>query len=181
MIFIAESFMLRLKESPVKIVLTLSGPIFTYGLYYFDIFSDFFHMISLFNNCHKYYGIISLSIICLSYATTAAFVTFKFHTKFTKSLCYPLQHSKNLLHQLKDSVMSIWDGKSFPDELEESKVFGHHIAFLEAMSESIPQLCLQLIVLREFGISKEPFQSFTQSSCLFSSLISICLLFSKVS
>ena len=90
-------------------------------------------------------------------------------------------HSKNLLKQLKDSILSIWKGEPFPDEPEESKVFGHHIAFLEAMSESMPQLCLQLIVLRQFGVSKEPFQRFTQTSCLFSSLISICLLFSKVS
>ena len=170
-----------MKECLVKIFLTLSGPIFTYGLYYFDIFSDFSLMITLFTNCHKYYGIMSLSIICVSYATTAVFVKFKFNIEFQKSLCYPLKHSKNLLHQLKDSIMSIWKGEPFPDEPEEAKVFGHHIAFLEAMSESMPQLCLQLIVLREFGVSKEPFQRFTQSSCLFSSLISICLLFSKVS
>ena len=123
----------------------------------------------------------SLSIICLSYATTSVFVKFKFNLEFKKSLCYPLKHSKNLLDHLKDSIISIWKCEPFPDESEESKVFGHHIAFLEAMSESLPQLCLQLIVLREFGVSKEPFQSFTQSSCLFSSLISICLLFSKVS
>ena len=180
-IFIAETCMQRLKESLLKIVLTLSGPIFTYGLYYFDIFSDFFFMITLFMNCHKYYGITSLTIICLSYATTAVFIKFRFNIEFKKSLCYPLNHGKNLLIQVKDSIMSIWNGKPFPDESEESKVFGHHIAFMEAMSESMPQLCLQLIVLREFGVSKEPFQSFTQSSCLISSLISICLLFSKVS
>ena len=162
-------------------MLTLSGPIFTNGLYYFDIISDFFFMLTLFMNCHKYYGIMSLSIICVSYATTTVFIIFKFNMKFKKSLCYPLMHSKNLLKQLKDSIMSIWKGEPFPEEPKESKVFGHHIAFLEAMSESMPQLCLQLIVLRQFGVSKEPFQSFTQSSCLFSSLISICLLFSKVS
>ena len=138
-------------------------------------------MIMLFTNCHKYYGITSLSIICVSYATTAAFVKFKFNIEFKKSLCFPLKHSKNLLHHLKDSIMCIWKGEPFPDESEESKVFGHHIAFLETMSESMPQLCLQLIVLRQFGVSKEPFQSFTQSSSLYSSLISICLLFSKVS
>ena len=162
-------------------MLTLSGPIFTYGLYYFDIFSDFFFMITLFMNCHYYYGLTSLSIICLSYATTAIFVKLKFNIELKKSLGYPLKHSQNLLNQLRDSIMSIWKGEPFPDETEEAKVFGHHIAFLEAMSESMPQLCLQLLVLREFGVSKEPFQSFTQSSCLISSLISICLLFSKVS
>ena len=68
-----------MKECLVKIFLTLSGPIFTYGLYYFDIFSDFSLMITLFTNCHKYYGIMSLSIICVSYATTAVFVKFKFN------------------------------------------------------------------------------------------------------
>ena len=180
-IFFPETFLQRFKECLVKILLTLSGPIFTYGLYYIDIFSDLLFMITLFINCHKYYGITSLSIICVSYATTSVFVKFKFNIEFKKSLRYPLKHSKNLFHHVKDSIMSIWMGEPFPDEPEESKVFGHHIAFLEAMSEAMPQLCLQLIVLREFGVSKEPFQSFTQSSSLYSSLISICLLFSKVS
>ena len=123
-IFIAETWMQRLKESLLKIVLTLSGPIFTYGLYYFDIFSDFFFTITLFMNCHKYYGITSLTIICLSFATTAVFMKFRFNIGLKKSLCYPLNHSKNLLIQLKGSIMSIWNGEPFPDKPEESKLFG---------------------------------------------------------
>ena len=173
--------MQRLKETLVKIFLTISGPILTYGLYYCDIISDILFMVTLFLNCHTFYCTTSLSIISVSYATTVVFLKFKLNIKFKQALCYPFSHSKNLWCHLKNCILAIWNESTFPDEPEESKVFGHYIAFLEAMSESMPQLCLQLIVLRQFGVSKEPFQSFTQSSCLFSSLISICLLFSKVS
>ena len=87
-------------------MLTLSGPIFTYGLYYFDIFSDFFFMITLFMNCHYYYGLTSLSIICLSYTTTAIFVKFKFNIEFQKSLCYPLKQKSLRNQRLYDPDLS---------------------------------------------------------------------------
>ena len=171
----------RLKGTLVKIFLTLSGPILTSGLYYTDIISDILFMLTLFLNCHTFYCTASLSIILLSYATTVVFLKFKFNIKFKLALCYPFKYSKNLFCHLKDSIMAIWRGDPLPEESEESKVFGHHIAFLETMSESVPQLCLQLIVLREFGLSKDIFQAFTQTTALYSSVIATCLLFSKVS
>ena len=76
--------------------------------------------------------------------------------------------------------MAIWKEDPLSDEPEESKVFGHHIAFLETMSESVPQLCLQLIILRQFGLSKDIFQALTQTTALYSSVIATCILFSKV-
>ena len=87
---------------------------------------------------------------------------------------------KNLLRHLKNCMMAIWKGEPFPDESEKSKVFGHHIAFLETMSESVPQLCLQLIILRQFGLSKNVFQALTQTTALYSSIIATCILFAKV-
>ena len=51
----------------VKIIVTLIGPIKTYGLYYCDIGSDYFLMITLFMNCHYIYGSISMAILCFSY------------------------------------------------------------------------------------------------------------------
>ena len=77
-------------------------------------------------------------------------------------------------------MIAIWNGEPFPDEPEKSKVFGHHIAFLETMSESVPQLCLQLIILRQFGLSKNVFQALTQTTALYSSIIATCILFAKV-
>ena len=172
--------MQRLKENLVKIFLTLCGPISTYGLYYIDIISDILFMVTLFKNCHTIYYIISLSIILVSYATTVVFLKFKFNMEFKHALCYPISHSKNLLCHLKNCVFAIWKGDRLPDEPEESKVFGHHIVFLETMSESVPQLCLQLIILRQFGLSKDTFQALTQTTALYSSVIATCILFAKV-
>ena len=169
-----------MKENLVKIFLTLSGPISTYGLYYIDIISDILFMVTLFKNCHTIYYIISLSIILVSYATTVVFLKFKFNMEFKHALCYPFSHSRNLLSHLKNCVFAIWKGHPHPDEAEESKVFGHHIVFLETMSESVPQLCLQLIILRQFGLSKDTYQALTQTTALYSSIISTCILFAKV-
>ena len=47
----------------VKIVMSFLGPIKTSGLYYYDIYTDFYLMQTLFNNCHNEYGYISLVII----------------------------------------------------------------------------------------------------------------------
>ena len=173
--------MQRLKETLVKIFLTIIGPILSYGLYYCDIISDILFMVTLFQNCHTFYCTTSLSIILLSYATTVVFMKFKLNIKFKQALCYPFSHSKNLWCHLKNCILAIWNESTFPDEPEESKVFGHHVAFLETLSESVPQLCLQLIVLREFGLSTDTFQALTQTTALYSSLFATCLLFSKVS
>ena len=173
--------MQRLKETLVKIFLTISGPILSYGLYYCDIISDILFMVTLFLNCHTFYCTTSLSIILLSYATTVVFMKFKLNIKFKQALCYPFSHSKNLWCHLKNCILAIWNESTFPDEPEESKVFGHHVAFLETLSESVPQLCLQLIVLREFGLSTNTFQALTKTTALYSSLFATCLLFSKVS
>ena len=63
-------------------------------------------------------------------------------------------------------------------ESEEHKIFSHQIAFMEALSESIPQLCLSCLVIREFGLN--PSSAFRQLSSLLSSLTSTLLAFSKV-
>ena len=172
--------MQHLKENLVKIFLILCGPILTYGLYYIDIISDILFMVTLFKNCHTFYYITSLSIIIVSYATTAVFLKFKLNIEFKQALYYPFSHSKNLLCHLKYCIIAIWNGEPFPDEPEKSKVFGHHIAFLETISESVPQLCLQLIILRQFGLSKNVFQALTQTTALYSSIIATCILFARV-
>ena len=166
-----------------KIILTIIGPLLTYGLYYFDLYSDTYNMISLFLNCHYYYGTMSLAIMLVSYISTAIFLKFKFNQDFKKALLYPYYHGQNLYICIKSNVMAIWNhnGQPLPQESEESKLFGHYVAFFEAMTESMPQLCLQLIVLRIFGLSTHSFESFNQTLSLYSSLVSFCLLYSKVS
>ena len=172
----------RVKRTFVaKILLTIIGPLLTYGLYYFDLYSDTYNMITLFVNCHFYYGLTSLTIMLISYISTAMFLKYKFNQDFKKALLYPYYHGQNLCICTKNNVLAIWNGQPLPEESEESKLFGHYVAFFEAMTESMPQLCLQLIVLRIFGLSTQSFESFNQTLSLYSSLLSFCLLFSKVS
>ena len=172
----------RVKRTLVaKIFLTMIGPMLTYGLYYLDLFSDTYNMITLFINCHFYYGVMSLAIMLLSYITTTICLKYKFDQDFKKALLYPYYHGQNLFIHTKNNVMAIWNGQPLPEESEESKLFGHYVAFFEAMTESMPQLCLQLIVLRILGLSNNPYESFNQTLSLYTSLISFCLLYSKVS
>ena len=174
--------MQRIKRTLVaKIVLTIIGPLLTYGLYYSDLCSDTYLIITLFLNCHFYYGIMSLAIMLASYFTTAIFLKYKFNQDFKKAFLYPYYHGKNLLIHTKNNIMAIWNGQPLPDESEESQIFGHYVAFFEAMTEAMPQLCLQLIVLRIFGLSSQSFEQFNQTLSLYSSLISFCLLYAKVS
>ena len=165
----------------VKIILTLIGPVLTSGLYYFDLYSDTVFMITLYMNCHVYYSIMSLAIMLVSYMSTAIYLKFKLNQDFKKAFLYPYYHGQNLLIHTKNNIMATWNGQSLPEESEESKLFGHYVEFLEAITESMPELCLQLIVLRVFGLSNDPFTSFNQTLSLYSSLISLCILFSKVS
>ena len=164
----------------IKVFETLIGPIKSYGLYYYDIISDFLFMITLFRNCHFKYGITSLSIMILSYLTTMIYLTVYMKQNFKKSLIYPYYHGRNLLSQTKKSILAIWHGEDLPEESDESKHFGHCVRFLESTTESVLQLCLSCLVLNEFGLSTNEYEKFNQLTSLLTSLISICLLFSKV-
>lgn len=65
-------------------------------------------------------------------------------------------------------------------EDEKDKEFAHQISFIEAMSESVFQLCLSCLILREFGISADPFSRFIQVSTFVFSILSISIAFGKV-
>ena len=176
------TFMGKIKQSLIgKLGMTLIGPVLTYGLYYYDYFSDLSLMITLFINCHYYYGITSIVIMVLSYVTSAIFLKFKMKQEFKESLLYPYYHSKNLFLITKENILAIVRGKTLPEESDDSIILSHYITFLETITESVPQLCLQIMVLREFGLSKDLYERFNQTTGLCTSLISICLLFGKVS
>ena len=172
----------KIKQSLIgKVGMTLIGPVFTYGLYYYDYFSDFSLMITLFINCHYHYGLTSIAIMMLSYVTSAIFLKFKMKQEFKESLLYPYFHSKNLLLLTKENILAIVRGKTLPEESDDSKIFSHYVAFMETITESVPQLCLQILVLRQFGLSKDSYERFNQTTGLCTSLISICILFGMVS
>ena len=93
---------------------------------------------------------------------------------------FPYHHGKNLFKQMKANTIAIWRGEELPEQNEKDKLYGHCIIFFETMTESLMQLCLNTLVLREFGLSPNRFEAFNQLSGLFSSLLSIILLFAKV-
>ena len=97
-----------------------------------------------------------------------------------KSFMFPYHHGKNLFDQMKANTIAIWRGEELPEQNEKDKSYGHCIIYFETMTESLMQLCLNTLVLREFGLSPNRFEASNQLSGLFSSLLSIILLFAKV-
>ena len=93
---------------------------------------------------------------------------------------YPYHHGRNLFSQLKANTISIWRGEELPEEPQQDKLYGHCIMFFETMSESMMQLCLNSVIIREFGLSPNVYESSNQISGLVSSLLSVILLFAKV-
>ena len=77
--------------------------------------------------------------------------------------------------------LAIKNGKTLPQESEEELIYAHYVQFIESLTESLLQLCLSLLVLREYGISPNAFNGFMQLSGLLTSLLSVCVSFSKVS
>ena len=165
----------------VKIVMSFFGPIKTSGLYYYDIYTDFYLMQTLFNNCHDHYAYISLVIIITSYITTVLFLIFKGNQKPIIALCFPIYHIAYIFDQIRTDNIAIINGDELPEESNMTKTFAYQIVFLETMSESVLQLCLSCLVIRQFGLSINSAERFIQLTGLFSSLMCICISFGQVS
>ena len=166
----------------MKMILTIIGPFWSLVvLYYGDILSDLINMITLYQNCHyKYFGL-SLTILVVSYLTTVLYLRFNLNETWRRAVCYHGIHVKYYLLQIHRDYNVIWrKGQELPEELDKEKCFAHNISFLEATSESIPQFCLQIVILREFGISTDVREGFFQVTSLVTSLVSFCILFAKV-
>ena len=166
----------------MKIILTIIGPFCSLvALYYGDLLSDLINMITLYRNCHsKYFGL-SFTILVVSYFTTVLYLRFNLNETWRRAVSYHGIHVKYYLLQIHRNYNAIWTkGEKLPEELEKEMNFAHNISFLEVTSESIPQLCLQIVILREFGISTDAREGFFQVTGLVTSLVSFCLLFAKV-
>ena len=166
----------------MKTILTIIGPFCSLVvLYYGDLLSDIINMITLHQNCHYKYFVLSLAILVLSYLTTVLYLRFNLNETWRRAVFYHGIHVKYYILQIHRNYKAIWrQGEQLPEELEEEKNYAHNISFLEVTSESIPQLCLQIVVLREFGISTDAREGFFQVTGLVTSLVSFCLLFAKV-
>ena len=94
------------------------------------------------------------------------------------SILYPLLENLTT-HNTITNTLAIWNGEELPEEPQQEKLYSHCIKFFETMTESLMQLCLNCLILREFGVSTNGFEASNQISGLCSSLISIILLFAK--
>ena len=133
-------------------------------------------MQTLFNNCHDHYAYISLVIIITSYITTVLFLIFKGNQKPIIALCFPIYHIAYIFDQIRNNNID-----ELPEEPTTTKTFAYQIVFLETTSESVLQLCLSCLVIRQFGLSVNSTERFIQVTGLVSSLLSICISFGQVS
>ena len=164
----------------MRIGKTLFIPLLIYCLYYYDLLTDFVNTITLFQNCHKYLGLASMSIMLSSYTTTVLYLIFQMEEKIPVAFLYPFHHSRNLMKIMKRRFLAVIRGEEVPLDIPEERIFMHNISFIEATSESVLQLCLTCLILREFGTSTDTFEKFMQLSGLLTSLLSIVLAFAKV-
>jgi hypothetical protein len=127
----------------------------------------------------KFFGA-SVAILASSYLCTATYLKLHFKESWGTALSYPYYHGRNLFRHFKRSAVAIWRNEELPEETEREQRYAHSVKFFETVTESVLQLCLSCLILREFGLSSAGFQAFNQLSGIFSSLVSIVLLFAKV-
>ena len=151
-----------------------------YGLYYYDIYADAVLSNTLRRNCHDNYFLACVSIMVSSYILTAAYLKHHFNEPTKRAVFYPFYHRRTLFRHIKRNVLAIWQGCNLPEEPAEEKRHTHSVMFIEAISESLPQLSLSCLLIREFGLSSNSYEKFNQISGLCSSLMSLILLFAKV-
>ena len=82
---------------------------------------------------------------------------------------------------MKKTMIATRKGQAAPVEDQRVEIYQHHVTFTEVVSESMPQVALNCIVLCQFGLDmSSPWSVFSQLSSLGTSLISVCLAFGKV-
>ena len=151
-----------------------------YGLYYYDIYSDAVLSRTLRRNCHDKYFFTCISIMVSSYILTVAYLKHHLNEPTKQAIFYPFYHGRTLFRHMKRNMQAIWQGCDLPDESAQEKRHTHAVMFIEAISESMLQLSLSCLLIREFGLSENKYEKFNQISGLFSSLMSMVLLFAKV-
>ena len=86
----------------------------------------------------------------------------------------------NSWEHLKKCCKAISKGMPIPQMDRKAKEFNHKVAFMEAITEAPLQLCLSLLVVREYGISAVPGTKILQLTSLLTSSFSICLAYVMV-
>ena len=81
---------------------------------------------------------------------------------------------------MKRCFLAMIRGEEIPTESQETKKFTHEVQYSEATTESVLQLIFSCIILREYGLSMDPFQKYVQLSSLIVSIFAITVQFAKV-
>ena len=76
----------------LQILVLILGPLRAYGLYHYDVLTDFFQTYNYFANCHYKYGAASLAVILSSYVSTVLHLKFFMKQDFLVALKYPFLH-----------------------------------------------------------------------------------------
>ena len=87
----------------------------------------------------------------------------------------------NVRNHIKKCWQAVQSDQELPDEPIETTKFNKSVAFMEAITESISQLCLSCIILRTYGISDYSFTRLFQFFSFTTSLLSLCVAFGTVS
>ena len=162
----ADDEVISRKKRAKLIAFTIFGQV----LYYADLISDFLMALDLFMNCHYNYLIFCVSIIVVSYLTTATFLILRKLAKTPlQAFLYPIHHGKHLFQNVKKACCADTLDIDASEEL-----YFYHITFIEATSESVLQLCLSLVIYREFG-----FKTWIQIASLSLSALSLYICFVK--
>ena len=151
-----------------------------YGLYYYDIYTDAVFSGTLQRNCHNKYFFTCVSIMVSSYIMTVAYLKHHLNEPTKQAIFYPFYHGRTLFRHMKRNMLAICKGCDIPESPAEEKRHTHAVMFMEAISESMLQLSLSCLLIREFGLSSNGYEKFNQLSGLCSSLMSMVLLFAKV-
>ena len=180
------------------LLITLFGTL-AKGVYFWDLFSDIDFARTLRENCHDKYFIFSISVIIASYMMTAFMLYFQlkqslmyaiFHPainwyiyfRFSKGISFSKSSCRwNFLKRIQVVLFSVLKKEAVPEEDEDDKVLEHKVAFIEASSESVLQLCISCRILREFGLSTETKIMISQITTFAMSIFSLCFALAKVS
>ena len=116
-------------------------------LYYTDLFSDIYLAIELFRACHYKYASFSLAIIFVSYVTIAILLKIrKLAPTWSSAFSYPYHLGQIHSNYIKSLYNCFVHDGQIPQMSEQHELYAHNVKYIEAVTESLQQLCLACLV-----------------------------------
>ena len=87
--------LLRMNYSLVflNLINLIFDPLKSYGAYYYDMTTDVLQAYTLFDNCHLWYAVTSISLLGMSYVVTVLHLIFLLKEPPFKAMMYPINHT----------------------------------------------------------------------------------------